>query len=492
MASQTSRVFQHLRTAVLRHEGAGLSDGQLLECYVNRREEAAFAALVRRHGPMVMGVCRRVLGNPHDAEDAFQATFLVLVRKAASVVPREMVANWLHGVARKTALRAKVLAVKRAVRERQVTTMPEPPGVQPNDLWHDLRPLLDQELGRLPAKYRAPVILCDLECKSIKAAARHLGWPQGTLAGRLARARTMLAKRLTRRGVTVSGGSLGMVLSQRASAGVPAAVACSTIKAASSLAAGQAVAEAVASATVAALTEGVLKTMLLTRLKAVTVVLMIAAIAAGAGLRYPTQAAEPVRETPRPAGSRAGPKGPRSAERAEAASSEPISRSVLSSSPMPRQAIVGLEKGRLVVRTLAVVYVQKTVRFRGKAYTSHQKEETLRTMSYELGMVRVYGVRGKGVNKKRLPELLKKEIVALVSSDRRAADPLNLRLFKEGTLLFITPAPASFSPVPVPPPGPPPPTFAPPPPVGDMPIAPPAVGPVPPPTPPSSEKGNDP
>src|SRR5205823_8675279 len=166
--SQMSEVIQHLRR-VLR-DGAGLADGQLLEDYLSRRDEAALAALVRRHGPMVWGVCRRVLRNHHDAEDAFQATFLVLVRKAASIVPREMVANWLYGVAHQTALKARATAAKRKGRERQVTQMPEP-AVTEQDLWTDLLPLLDQELSRLPDKYRSVIILCDLEGKTRKEAA---------------------------------------------------------------------------------------------------------------------------------------------------------------------------------------------------------------------------------------------------------------------------------------------------------------------------------
>src|SRR5437870_10235340 len=124
--SEMTEVIQRLRGAVFLRDGAGLSDSQLLEAYISRREKAALAALVRRHGPMVWGVCRRILRDYHDAEDAFQATFLVLVRKAASVLPRHMVANWLYGVARQTALKARVTIAKRAGRERQVATMPEP------------------------------------------------------------------------------------------------------------------------------------------------------------------------------------------------------------------------------------------------------------------------------------------------------------------------------------------------------------------------------
>src|SRR5262245_4173052 len=235
-----SKIIQHLQRTVFLGDGGGLSDGQLLERYLNHREDAAFAALVRRHGPMVMNVCRRVLGNDHDAEDAFQASFLVLVRKAASVEPREQVGNFLYGVAHTTALRAKGLLAKRRAREKQVTEMPESEA-RPQDPWDDLRPLLDLELSRLPDKYRTPIVLCDLEDRPIKEAARQLGWPQGTLAGRLARARRMLAKRLARRGLTVASGTLGLLLGQQArSAFLPTRTISCTIEAARLFAAGQA------------------------------------------------------------------------------------------------------------------------------------------------------------------------------------------------------------------------------------------------------------
>src|SRR5437870_5900043 len=149
--SRISRVLQLLQGAVPGPEGAERTDGQLLTDYIGRRDEAAFAALVRRHGPMVWGVCRRVLHSHHDAEDAFQATFLVLVRKAASIASRELVANWLYGVAYHTALKAKATSAKRRTRERQVIEMPEPEAsVQDQDHWQDLQPLIDLELSRLP------------------------------------------------------------------------------------------------------------------------------------------------------------------------------------------------------------------------------------------------------------------------------------------------------------------------------------------------------
>jgi RNA polymerase sigma factor (sigma-70 family) len=281
--SQMSEVIQHLRRAVLLRESAGLTDGQLLKDYLGRRDEAALAALVQRHGPMVWGVCRRVLRNYHDAEDAFQATFLVFVRKAASIASPELLANWLYGVANQTALNARATTAKRGARERQVTEMPEP-AVMERDLWADLQPLLDQELSCLPDKYRVAIVLCDLEGKTRKEAARQLAVPEGTLAARLARGRVMLAKRLGRHGLAVSGGALAAVLAQNAaSASAPTSVVCSTIKAASLFAAGQAAATAVVSAKVAALTEGVMKSMLFSKLKtAIAIVLILGFVATGA------------------------------------------------------------------------------------------------------------------------------------------------------------------------------------------------------------------
>ena len=289
-----SEVIQGLRRAVLLRDEAGRTDGQLLEDYLSRCDEAALAALVRRHGPMVWGVCRRVLRNYHDAEDAFQATFLVLVRKAASVVPREMVANWFYGVAHQTPLKARATAAKRKERERQVAEMPQPAVVE-RDLWRELQPLLDEALSRLPNRYRVVLVLCDLEGKTRKEAARQLDVPEGTVAARVARARGMLAKRLARHGLIVSGGAVELVLSQKvASAGVPTSLIPSTIKAAGRFA-GQTAAAGAVSAKVAALTEGVLRAMFLHKIKNVMAVLvLIAAVGTGAsGLLQRTEGQAP-------------------------------------------------------------------------------------------------------------------------------------------------------------------------------------------------------
>jgi RNA polymerase sigma factor (sigma-70 family) len=260
------------------------TDGQLLKEYISHREEAALAALVRRHGPMVWGVCRRVLGNHHDAEDAFQATFLVLVRKAASIMPREMIGNWLYGVAHQTARKTRATTAKRQARERQVKAMPEPEAMPEPDLWPELEPLLDGALSRLPDKYRAVIVLCDLEGKTRKAVARQLKIPEGTLSSRLTTARTLLAKRLGRYGLAISAGVLATIVShQAASAGVPGSVVCATIKAASLFAAGQAAATGALSAKVLAVAEGVLKTMYLTKLKMAIATGFVIACLYGAG-----------------------------------------------------------------------------------------------------------------------------------------------------------------------------------------------------------------
>ncbi len=287
--SPMSMVLQHSRAAFER-DGAGMSDGELLNRFLTGQDGAALAALVRRHPSIVWSVCRRLLRNYHDTEDAFQATFLVLVRKGASIRDKELVANWLYGVAHQIALRVRATAAKQSVRERQVVDIPEPVVIEPRG--DDLSLFLDQELSRLPEKFRVLIVLCDLEGKTRKEVAGQLDCPEGTVASRLARARVMLAKRLTRHGLSVSNGTLATVLCQNmVLAGVPTSVVSSTIKAAYLFAAGKAAATGVISGKVVALTEGVLKTMLLKKLK-VVVVLLLAALSGAAGLIYQTQATE--------------------------------------------------------------------------------------------------------------------------------------------------------------------------------------------------------
>jgi len=275
-------VLHRLGRSLLCQDEAEVADGELLECFISRRDEGAFEALVRRHGPMVLGVCRRVLHNEADAEDAFQATFLVLVRKAVSIRPRGMVGNWLYGVAHTTALKARAMNTKQLAKAREAAARLKPAAA--TETWEASHALLDQELKVLPDKYRAAIVLCDLEGKSIKDAARQLGCPAGTIGTRLARGRSLLARRLARQGIALSGGIIAAAMAQgTATAGVPPLLVSSTIKAAAMVAAGQAVQAGVVSAKVAALTQGVLKAMLMTKLKnATAVALMILTVSVGA------------------------------------------------------------------------------------------------------------------------------------------------------------------------------------------------------------------
>jgi RNA polymerase sigma factor (sigma-70 family) len=291
-AGELRKGIERLRRALPPPDGAGLSDGQLLGLFVAGRDEAAFAALVRRHGPMVLGVCRRVLRDGHDAEDAFQATFLVLARKAAALGRREAVGSWLYTVAFRAALEARAAIARRRARERQVDVMPHPEVSPPEP--QDWRPLLDEELNALPEKYRAAVVLCDLEGRPRKEAARLLGLPEGTLSSRLATARRVLAGRLARRGVALSGGALAAAIAGSASAQVPAALVWGTARAAALVAAGQLAAVATPAA---GLTREVLKAMFMAKLKVVAATAVVLAALGGlawqAGGRGAAQAAPP-------------------------------------------------------------------------------------------------------------------------------------------------------------------------------------------------------
>ncbi len=239
------------------------TDGKLLEEFAAHGDETAFAALLRRHGSMVLGVCRSILHDRHDAEDAFQATFLVLVRRAGAIGKRDSVGSWLHGVAYRLAMRARSAAARRRSRERAVRP---PPAEDPlaEVVWRDLRPVLHEEIDRLPAKYRAPVVLCYLEGRTNEEAARLLGWPKGTVLSRLARARERLRVRLTRRGLGVAS-VLAVVATRSAPAAVPPTLAQATREAAR-LYAAQSAAAGLLPATIRASADGMLRSLLLARL----------------------------------------------------------------------------------------------------------------------------------------------------------------------------------------------------------------------------------
>jgi RNA polymerase sigma factor (sigma-70 family) len=215
-AEPIARCLRQLATAHL----GDLPDRELLERYAGRRDEAAFTALVHRHGPLVLGVCRRVLRDVHAADDAFQATFLILARKAASIGRPEALGPWLYGVAVRVAHKARLREVRRRAAERRAAAL-APPTTGPEDLaWRDLRPLLDEAVGGLPERLRVPFVLHYLEGRTVTAVAQLLGCPRGTIATHLARARQRLRGRLQRRGLTLSTVALGGVLAQRQASGV--------------------------------------------------------------------------------------------------------------------------------------------------------------------------------------------------------------------------------------------------------------------------------
>jgi RNA polymerase sigma factor (sigma-70 family) len=210
-----------LPTIGWREEGKA-SDGELLERFVVQRDEEAFANLVHRYGSLVLGVCQRVLGDTHQAEDAFQATFLVLVRRAGSLDGRGPLGNWLYAVAYRTATKARMTAARRRARERQAMDSTSEPYTVDDKAWDDMRPILDEELSRLPGKYRAPLVLCYLEGKTQQQAAQELGWPSGSMSRRMNRARQLLRDRLEKRGVATAVGiaALFWLLSHKATANV--------------------------------------------------------------------------------------------------------------------------------------------------------------------------------------------------------------------------------------------------------------------------------
>jgi RNA polymerase sigma factor (sigma-70 family) len=282
-------VLRHIRRAAFLQARDGPTDDQLLESFLTLRDETAFEALLRRHGPMVLGVCYRVLRHTQDAEDAFQATFLVLARRAASLQSRDLLGNWLYGVAHRTALKARAMNVKRRAKEGRAREMVQQ-AASLDDSSDELLSELDTALSRLPDKYRAAIVLCELEGRSRKDVAQLLGLPMGTLSSRLAQAKKLLAKRLSQFGA----GSLTASLSQgTASARVPPALLHATAKAALQVLAGQALKVGLISTQVITLAEGVMKAMLLNKLKVLGVVVLAMCVSTVAGLGYRAVAQEP-------------------------------------------------------------------------------------------------------------------------------------------------------------------------------------------------------
>lgn len=284
MHGRAQRLARHLG-GLLQPADAG-GDADLLGRFVADRDEAAFTVLVHRHGPMVIGVCRRILRDSHAADDAFQATFLVLARRAGSLRRRSLLANWLYGVAYRTALEARRAGAVRRAKETRAAAMKEWT-VGPAEGTPDLHEALDRELAALPDVYRTAVVLCDLEGLPRAEAATRLGWTEGTLSGRLARARALLARRLAKYGLSAAGVAV-------AADGIAPALVESTARAAVLTMIGHSVAGVVPAAAVE-LSQGVMKAMFVTKLKGLVAVVMVAGAVAwtGAAGHLPEAAAGP-------------------------------------------------------------------------------------------------------------------------------------------------------------------------------------------------------
>jgi RNA polymerase sigma factor (sigma-70 family) len=278
---------------------AGLSDGSLMERFVVGRDEAAFEALLARHGPMVLGVCRRRLREPGDVEDAFQATFLVLVQKAGTIRDPQRLSPWLYGVACRVAGRARAQAARRQARERPGDLEPAAePDAGPER--RELDAVLDEEVARLPEAYRSVLVLCDVEGRPHAEAARELAWPLGTVKSRLAQARVRLRARLMRRGLAPAAlGSVAAPWPASARPAQPPQLVAATAQTVMRFTAGRTAAGGVVSATVSTLAEGVLKAMFLSRLKMIGgVLLTLGACALGAAVLAQPPGTKPGEEPP--------------------------------------------------------------------------------------------------------------------------------------------------------------------------------------------------
>jgi RNA polymerase sigma factor (sigma-70 family) len=280
--SRASPAVHTIRTLVQSHDARSASDASLVLRYVQTRDETAFEMLVRRHGPLVMRICRSVLRNEQDAEDAFQATFLVLFRRAASIQAPDRLVNWLYGVARRTALEARDAVARRQSKEQSHAVFKDLSSDARSELWE----VVNQELGCLSDRDRAVIIVCDIEGKTRREAARQLDWPEGTVATRLARARRLLAKRLARRGFGASLAAAGM-MGQVASAHLSERLVQVSLQATASIVASHS--STGVSSTVLKLSERVLKSMtLFSPHRVFAAALLVSLTGLGAGLLLST------------------------------------------------------------------------------------------------------------------------------------------------------------------------------------------------------------
>jgi RNA polymerase sigma factor (sigma-70 family) len=422
-------VISYLRQAVAPGRPPDVSDAELLERFAALGDQSAFELLVWRHSRAVLGVCRRVLRHHHDAEDAFQAAFLALARRASSIRGRESVGGWLYRVAYRVALKAGARTSRRSAHERPLAEGLEAPGPDPGAEaeGRELGRALDEQVNRLPAKYREVVALCCLGGKSRAEAARELGCSVGAVESRLARARARLRAGLARRGLAVPAAFLAAGLGGAAVA--PAATVTEVVRAAALVAAGRAVPAGVVPARVAALTEGVLRAMQIASWKRILTVCVVAgavALAAGlAALRVPAAS------------------DPRTPKKAENVGKEELKTAdpQLSSTPLPYPALAVLDhKGRVAITRAfprAPWSWTGAGEFQRGAPGPGLTAPARVTWHFRLEQVRGFDTSGKKVEAKDLTRRLRRKVTVLVSADGKPVDPLHLRLFKDGLLVLV-------------------------------------------------------
>jgi RNA polymerase sigma factor (sigma-70 family) len=385
MASGSGNTVLHYLQAVVRPDAfPGATDAQLLARFAALGDEQAFALLVRRHGPMVFALCQRALRHAQDAENAFQATFLVLARKAGTIRRGELLANWLYGVALRIAAKARAGVMKRQRREEPLTepvSVPAP--AEPTDF--SVRPVLDEEVGRLPAKYRTPFVLCYLQGLTNAEAARQLGCPKGTLQSRLAWARRRLRSRLTRRGVVLSAGLFATLRPPTSvAAGVPPGLAARIVEAALIYGGWKMAVGGVLSPRAAALAQGVLHTMFLTKVR-IPAILILASLLSGAGVgRWMQQspAAEPgpaaQADDPRPAGALARPEKP-----ADNRTVKEVVKKTFQTGAAPH-LVVETFNGPITVTTQSSNSVEAEVTKQAQGQTPEESKEALQNIRVDM------------------------------------------------------------------------------------------------------------
>ena len=410
------------------------ADRDLLDRFVRLRDQDAFAELVRRHGRMVLAVGRRVTGHPQDAEDAFQAAFLVLARRAGQLNRPDQLANWLYGVAYRTALEAR--AARRRVWERPMSPLPEPIASSPPDDTGDLRRLIDDELAKLPDKYRSAVVLCDLEGVSRTEAASRLRIPEGTLSSRLAYARKLLATRLTRRGISSSVPAWWPwpSLAKPSAAPCRRELVLHTARAAISLTSGAVPPPDLVSPFVSSLTDGVMKTMLVNRLRLTLGILLASGLLGVSAYGIAQVASSTTASSQDPVlAQNAVPADPFfgqnvvEEQKQEKIAAKGIEDEDVPLASSPAQAVVRVEGDKLIVRQRGAQH-QTVVITRGQGTTTTiGRKSGIHATTHDVGDVAVFDMRGNRLQTKAWKDKMKNDVHVLIGYDGKLPNPRELR-----------------------------------------------------------------